>query len=265
LSIVPESLVWLLTTLSAAAIGFLGLGVLLLRWLPVGDGRALKGREAILAGVVLVVAALISVWMNPSYQTMLQTRTTRETMTLAENTRATRAAEMDKELVQIGKDRKAIDKEIKEKRDELTFEILGFSPEPKQVIKLLSELKGEKKASYDRGVKEINDYRKERTRDLVKEENRLRLEKKDLGPGRVVPTRNYWREYQPLLVSLVTGLFVFGFARLLAGRDEPGLPSAAPTASAQATLSRPPQASHPNAPLKGPGAGQGPSASLPST
>jgi hypothetical protein len=265
LSIVPESLVWLLTTLSAVAIGLGGLAILLLRWLPVGDGRALTGREASLAGVVLLSAALISVWMNPSYQTMLQTRTTRETMTLEENTRATKAAEMEKELVQIGKDRKVIDKEIKEKRDDLTFETLGYTPDPTKVVKLLSELKGQKKASYDRGLKEINDFRKERTKELLIEENRLRDEKKKLGPARVVPTRNFWREYQPLLVSLISGGFVFGFARLLAGRDDPGLPAAKTPAQTTTFPSRPSQGSQPNAPLKAPGAGQGPSASLPST
>ncbi len=60
-----DTLLWLLPNLFAAVVGLAGVGVLVARRLPVGDGRALTGSGAILCGLVLVAAAGLTLWINP--------------------------------------------------------------------------------------------------------------------------------------------------------------------------------------------------------
>ncbi len=259
-----ETFLWLLPNLFAVLIGLVGLGVLLTRRLPVGDGRALTGRGAILAGVVLVGAAGETLWLNPSLQASTQARAERERMILAEQARSAKSADLEKKLKDVRDQLKTAGEEANETRHRLKIEALGGRPGLKdvEIDRAINKLTGQKKADYHARQNEWMKRWNAEVKPLRDEKFQLEKEQKELGPPHVPPARSPFREYLPLLLPLFSGLVVFGVGRLFARRDEPNLAFPAPKAIPPAF---PPKNLAPTPPLPAPSAGQEPSSSLPST
>ena len=135
---------------SAAVVGLVGILVLIARRLPVGDGRSLTSREAILAGVVLAGSALVSWLLSPGYQAMVQARNDREQKRLTEHQREVKLAQLDKDLKQVGEDRKEALKDRHAKEEMLMVEALGGRYDPKTRVQLMVQLKGKRKEAYDK-------------------------------------------------------------------------------------------------------------------
>jgi hypothetical protein len=260
-----ETFLWLLPNLFAVLLGLVGLGVLLTRRLPVGDGRALTGRGAILSGLVLLGTAGETLWLNPSLQASTQARTERERMILAEQARAAKNAELEKKLKDVRDQLKTAGEEANETRHRLKIEALDARPGLKdvEIDRAINKLTGKKKEDYQTRLKEWMKRWNAKVKPLRDEKSQLEKEQKELGPPHVPPARSPFREYLPLLLPLLSGLVVFGVGRLFARRDEPVLAFSAPKALPPAFP--PKDLVPPTAPLTAPSAGQGPSSSLPST
>ncbi len=156
-------------------------------------------------------------------------------MILAEQAWEKENTRLEKELKDVREQIINVNKEFQETQHRLASEALGGRTDPKKNTKqLVNELKGEAKKNYDTRLREAQQRRNAELKPLYEEEGPLKKKQRELGPPRVAPARNQFREYLPLLLPLFSGFVVYGLARLFGLRDEPALmvpaPKAVPTA-----------------------------------
>jgi hypothetical protein len=258
-----DAFLWWFPTLTAALIGLVGIGMVLARRLPVGEGRALTGPVATMAGLVLVIAAGETFWINPSLQVGTAARAERERLIQAEQIWDKDEARLKQELKEVTEQIKALNKEYQETLRRIEMEALEGRTDPKKTTRqLLNELKGDKKASFEARTKASAKKHFGEIKPLQEEESALKRKLQALKRPPAPPVRDTFREYLPLVLPLLTAIFVFGLAWLFAPQHRPvQIASLLKPTPVLPPKDRVP----PTAPLAAPGAGQGPPASLPSS